>query len=58
MSEAQSFFTAENHAISREDIQNYLDVGTPPDKLIQILLEKGMTQNEVEKILSDLPSYN
>lgn len=54
----KEWFTPENLNVSRNDIQNLLDVGTPLDTLATILLGKGLTQGEVDKIMSDLPSYN
>ncbi len=54
----KEWMTAENLNTTRNDIQNFLDVGTPLPKLATILLGRGLNQNEVDKIMSDLPSYN
>ncbi len=48
----------ENLAVSRDDIQNLLDVGTPLNQMITILGNRGLSRKDIAKILTDFASYN
>lgn len=54
---SHSSFSAENLTVSRADVANLVEVGTPVADLVNILLGKGLSQNQVDKIISDLDSY-
>ena len=54
----RTWFTPENRAVTRDDIQNLLDVGTPLANLTTILGNRGLSASEIEKVVTDLPSYH
>lgn len=48
----------ENPNITREDIQGYLNDGMGEAELSWTLKERGVSDEEVKKIISSLSSYN
>lgn len=48
----------ENTSVSRDDIQNYLNDGMGEAEISWTLKEKGLSDEEVSKILSSLSSYH
>lgn len=49
--------TPENTSISRNDIQALVDANKTKSEVFDWLTDKGMTSEEIAKVLSDLDSY-
>lgn len=50
--------TPENTSITRADIQGFLDDGMKEDEIRWNLDNRGLTEPEIDKIISSLSSYN